>query len=113
MSTFFLTPSPDGAILRLVPADGSGLRSRLSTRRRASPRRDIGDAAGSRQLIRSTGDRPHFRDDAIIAHEAHHAAWITMNERGMSADTFAGDAGAYYVEWIVNQIHRALVRRKT
>jgi len=36
-----------------------------------------------------------------------------MNERGMSADTFAGDAGAYYVEWIVNQIHRALVRRKT
>lgn len=41
---------------------------------------------------------------AHVAHECHHAAWFTLSERGVSAEAFADETGAYYVGWLAAQV---------
>lgn len=45
---------------------------------------------------------------AIIAHEVHHAAWFTLESRGVSPEEFAGETGAYYIEWLMAEVIKCL-----
>ena len=45
---------------------------------------------------------------AIIAHEVHHAAWFTLEARGVSSEEFVGETGAYYTEWLMAEVIKCL-----
>jgi hypothetical protein len=49
----------------------------------------------------------------VLAHEAHHASTMLLSARGVTESAICDELGAYYQEWLMTELRRALRRRRT